>query len=226
MIDQFISLYKKLGYQFDNADNLSLALTHRSASKKHNERLEFLGDAILGMVIANELFRRFPDQPEGNLTRMRASLVKGDTLAQLGQEFALGDVLRLGPGELKSGGHRRSSILADAVEAIIGAIYLEAGLQICEQLILSWFSTRIKKLDPSVHLKDDKTRLQEHLQGQGKALPVYTVIDIKGKSHEQTFSVECRVEGLSNAAVGTGSSRRKAEQQAASMTLETLTNGH
>ena len=226
MIDQYLPLYKKLGYQFELADNLSLALTHRSASKQHNERLEFLGDAILGMVIANELYKRFPEQPEGNLTRMRASLVKGDTLAQLGQEFNLGDVLKLGPGELKSGGHRRASILADAIEAIIGAIYLEAGLPTCESLILSWFDSRIKKLDPSVHLKDDKTRLQEYLQGKGKALPVYTVSDIKGKSHEQVFSVACQVEGLTDTAIGQGSSRRKAEQKAASQMLQRLTNGN
>lgn len=226
MIDPYVTLYKKLGYQFKNVEGLTLALTHRSASKKHNERLEFLGDAILGMVIANALFVRFPEQPEGNLTRMRASLVKGDTLAQLGQEFALGDVLKLGPGELKSGGHRRASILADAVEAIIGAIYLEAGLEQCQSLILSWFSSRLDKLNPDVHLKDDKTRLQEFLQGKGKPLPVYSVKDISGKSHEQVFSVECRVEGLKNVFVGTGSSRRKAEQQAASLALEKLTNGH
>lgn len=225
-IDPYSSLYKKLGYRFENADNLSLALTHRSASKVHNERLEFLGDAILGMVIANALFTRFPAQPEGNLTRMRASLVKGDTLAKLAIEFDLGECLKLGPGELKSGGHRRSSILADAVEAIIGAIYLEAGLQTCEKLVLQWYEPRLNALDPAIHLKDGKTRLQEFLQGRGKALPEYTVIDIKGKSHEQVFSVECRVEGLSTLFVGKGSSRRKAEQKAASLALESLTNGH
>ncbi len=225
-IELYSSLYKKLGYQFKNEDNLALALTHRSASKTHNERLEFLGDAILGMVIANALFARFPEQPEGNLTRMRASLVKGDTLAKLAVEFELGESLKLGPGELKSGGHRRSSILADTVEAIIGAIYLEAGLPKCEELVLKWYETRLNALDPNIHLKDGKTRLQEYLQGRGKALPEYSVTEIKGKSHEQVFSVECRIEGLADLFIGRGSSRRKAEQKAASLALENLTNGN
>lgn len=219
------SLYKKLGYTFKQIDNLALALTHRSAAKIHNERLEFLGDAILGMVIANELFARFPDQPEGSLTRMRSSLVKGDTLAEIAKEFELGDMLKLGPGELKSGGFRRSSILADTVEAIIGAIYLEAGIEVCEPLILRWFEPRLQKLDPSIQLKDDKTRLQEYLQGRKLALPDYKVAEITGKAHDQTFAIECKVTALSAAVIGRGSSRRKAEQQAAKLVLEKLING-
>ena len=223
--NQYQALYNKLGYEFVNADNLTLALTHRSASKKHNERLEFLGDSVLGMVIAHALYQRFPKQPEGNLTRMRASLVKGDTLAEVGKEFALGDLLKLGPGELKSGGFRRASILSDAVEAIIGAIYLESGFDVCEALILKWFKQRIEKLDPNLHLKDDKTRLQEYLQGRKMPLPVYEVVEISGKAHDQTFEVECKVEPLELESVGRGNSRRKAEQHAARLVLEKINRG-
>lgn len=218
-------LYKKLGYTFSKPENLTLALTHRSAAKVHNERLEFLGDAVLGMVIARALFERFPKQPEGNLTRMRASLVKGDTLAELAREFELGELLKLGPGELKSGGFRRSSILADAVEAIIGAIYLEAGQQQCEALILSWFESRIANLNPDLHLKDEKTRLQEYLQGRKQPLPRYEVVEITGKAHDQSFTVSCEVSGLEAPLIGQGSSRRKAEQQAARQALEALHDG-
>lgn len=225
-IGEYAALCKRLGYQYQNIKNLELALTHRSAGKKHNERLEFLGDAVLGMVIAKALYNRFPEQPEGNLTRMRASLVKGDTLAVIGKEFALGEVLKLGPGELKSGGYRRASILADAVEAIIGSIYLESGQERCEKLVLSWFEERLNKLNPNLHLKDDKTRLQEYLQGRKQPLPDYNVTEIQGKSHEQTFSVECAVCGLDKPLVGTGSSRRKAEQHAARQVLEKLTDGN
>lgn len=219
-------LYKKLGYTFDEQKNLTLALTHRSAAKVHNERLEFLGDAVLGMVIARALFERFPKQPEGNLTRMRASLVKGETLAELAREFEIGNLLKLGPGEMKSGGFRRSSILADTVEAIIGAIYLEAGLERCEALILSWFASRITDLNPDLHLKDDKTRLQEFLQGRKLPLPQYDVVEITGKAHDQSFTVSCEVSGLDAPLIGQGSSRRKAEQRAARQALEALHNGN
>lgn len=225
VVDPYLPLYKRIGYTFVNPDNLTAALTHRSAHKKHNERLEFLGDAILGMVIATALYQRFPQQPEGKLTRMRSSLVKGDTLAEVAREFELGDVLLLGPGELKSGGFRRDSILADAVEAIIGAIYLEAGMQTCESLILKWFESRLKALDPDAVSKDDKTRLQEFLQGNKLPLPVYEVTEIKGKSHDQTFYVACSVVGLKDTIVGKGNSRRKAEQRAAKQAFEKLTNG-
>lgn len=225
LVDPYISLYKCLGYTFKDVNNLKQALTHRSASKKHNERLEFLGDAILGMVIAKALYSRFPVQPEGKLTRMRSSLVKGDTLAKVAREFELGELLLLGPGELKSGGFRRDSILADAVEAIIGAIYLEAGMDTCEKLVLKWFAPRIKQLDPEAVSKDDKTRLQEYLQGNKQPLPVYEVTDIKGKSHDQTFYVTCTASGLKRPIVGVGNSRRKAEQKAARQALEKLTHG-
>lgn len=222
MIDPYIKLYKILGYKFSDRANLTLALTHRSAAKQHNERLEFLGDAVLGMVIAKVLFSRFPAQPEGQLTRMRASLVKGDTLAEVAREFELGDLLLLGPGELKSGGFRRDSILADAVEAIIGSIYLEAGLAVCEPLILNWFDSRIVALDPDTAPKDDKTRLQEYLQARKAPLPLYEVVEITGQSHDQTFFVECRVKGLSETLLGKGNSRRRAEQKAAKLAFERL----
>ena len=221
---RYSRLGKTLGYQFKQQDNLVMALTHRSASSKHNERLEFLGDAVLGMIIAERLYKLFPNVPEGNLTRLRSSIVKGDTLAELAREFELGDYLILGSGELKSGGFRRSSILADAVEAIIGAIYLESGIEVVEPLILNWFDERIKKLDPNEHPKDDKTRLQEYLQGRKLPLPSYTVTDIKGKSHDQDFVVECQVPKLKEVVIGKGKSRRKAEQQAARVALEKLTS--
>lgn len=215
-------LCKALGYTFEDVSNLRLALTHRSHNKDHNERLEYLGDAVLGMVIAEALYCRFPKQPEGKLTRMRSTLVKGETLADVAREFELGELLLLGGGELKSGGYRRSSILADAVEAIIGAIYLEAGLETCRSLILKWFDSRIKALDPSAHPKDNKTQLQEFLQGRKRPLPHYHVEKILGKDHDQVFVVMCEVDGLLRAVEGRGSSRRKAEQQAAQTALEKL----
>ena len=224
LVNPYIRLYKRLGYTFADEAKIVEALTHRSASKQHNERLEFLGDAILGMVIAKALYQRFPQQPEGKLTRMRSSLVKGDTLAEVAREFELGELLLLGPGELKSGGFRRDSILADAVESIIGAIYLEAGMTTCESLILDWFACRLKALNPEAVSKDDKTRLQEYLQSNKHPLPLYEVTEIKGKSHDQTFYVECNVEGLKKAVVGSGNSRRRAEQKAAKQAFEKLIN--
>jgi ribonuclease-3 len=224
LVNPYLHLYKRLGYTFANEANMVEALTHRSVSKQHNERLEFLGDAILGMVIAKVLYQRFPKQPEGKLTRMRSSLVKGDTLAEVAREFELGELLLLGPGELKSGGFRRDSILADAVEAIIGAIYLEAGMDQCEALILDWFASRLKALDPEAVSKDDKTRLQEYLQANKHPLPLYEVTEIKGKSHDQTFYVECNVAGIDKAVIGMGNSRRRAEQKAAKQAFEKLTN--
>jgi len=215
-------LYKKIGYTFKESANLELALTHRSFKQTHNERLEYLGDAVLGLVVADELFRRFPKQPEGKLTRMRSTLVKGDTLALVAKEFELGDFLLLGSGELKSGGFRRSSILADTVEAIIGAIYLESGLEICHPLILDWFKSRLDALDPEAHPKDAKTLLQEHLQGKKLPLPLYSVTKIEGKDHDQNFTVECQISSLSKSVVGRGSSRRKAEQNAAKAAYEKL----
>ena len=223
-IDRYARLSQRLGYQFSNVELLQQALTHRSAAKQHNERLEFLGDAVLGMVVAQALFKRFPTVPEGKLTRMRSTLVKGDTLAELGREADVGELLKLGPGELKSGGHRRSSIIADAMEAILGAIYLEAGLDTTAEVILRLWQSRIDKLDPNEHPKDAKPRLQEFLQSRKLPLPVYEVVDISGKDHDQTFVVHCQIESLGKPMKGTGTSRRKAEQQAARNALEKLDN--
>ncbi|MBT81818.1 MAG: ribonuclease III [Alteromonadaceae bacterium] len=221
-IDRYARLSKLLDYRFKDEGLLEQALTHRSAAKKHNERLEFLGDAVLGMVIADALFARFPSVPEGKLTRMRSTLVKGDTLAEMAKEAGVGELRKLGQGELKSGGHRRSSILADAVEAILGAIYLDAGIDTVSKVILSLWSARIDRLDPNEHPKDSKTRLQEYLQSRREPLPVYEVVGISGKDHAQTFEVSCTVAQLEKPVFGTGNSRRKAEQQAAKETLEKL----
>ena len=173
-------LERKIGYQFNDADLIHLALTHRSAAGKHNERLEFLGDSILSFVIADDLYHRFPKVNEGDMSRMRATLVRGHTLAELGREFELGDYLKLGPGELKSGGFRRDSILADAVEAIIGAVYLDSDTEVVRGIILSWYQSRLDAIQPGVSQKDPKTRLQEFLQGRRNPLPVYTVTNIQG----------------------------------------------
>ncbi|GEM76462.1 ribonuclease III [Vibrio sagamiensis] len=218
-------LERKLGYQFKDAEFIHLALTHRSANSKHNERLEFLGDSILSFVIADELYHRFPKVNEGDMSRMRATLVRGHTLAELGREFGLGDYLKLGPGELKSGGFRRDSILADAVEAIIGAIYLDSDIEIVRGIILSWYRSRLDAIQPGVSQKDPKTRLQEFLQGRRKPLPLYTVTNIKGEAHNQEFTVECDVAGVDEPVIGKGTSRRKAEQAAAEIALEQLIHG-
>ncbi|KAB0302748.1 ribonuclease III [Vibrio fortis] len=217
-------LERKIGYQFKDTDLIHLALTHRSAAGKHNERLEFLGDSILSFVIADDLYHRFPKVNEGDMSRMRATLVRGHTLAELGREFALGDYLKLGPGELKSGGFRRDSILADAVEAIIGAIYLDSDTETIRGIILSWYKTRLEAIQPGVSQKDPKTRLQEFLQGRRNPLPVYTVANIKGEAHNQEFTVECKVAGVDKPVIGKGTSRRKAEQAAAETALEQLSN--
>lgn len=218
-------LEKKIGYKFNDADLFHLALTHRSANGKHNERLEFLGDSILSFVIADDLYHRFPKIDEGDMSRMRATLVRGKTLAELGREFVLGDYLKLGPGELKSGGFRRDSILADAVEAIIGAVYLDSDVEEVRRIILSWYQSRIESIEPGVSQKDPKTRLQECLQGRKKPLPIYTVTNIKGEAHNQEFTVSCILAGVDKPVIGIGTSRRKAEQAAAELALEKVTNG-
>ncbi|WP_372869890.1 ribonuclease III [Shewanella sp.] len=215
-------LCRTLGYEFSDIKLLEQALTHRSASNQHNERLEFLGDSILSIVISDALFHQFPKATEGDLSRMRATLVRGDTLAVIAKEFKLGDYLNLGPGELKSGGFRRESILADAVEAIIGAVYLDANLEICRSLLLSWYEKRLAEIKPGVGQKDPKTLLQEYLQGVKKPLPEYLVTLVEGEAHDQTFTVECRVIDIADPVVGVGSSRRKAEQMAAAQVLELL----
>ncbi|MBU2923233.1 ribonuclease III [Colwellia sp. 4_MG-2023] len=215
-------LSKKIGYSFSQPELLVQALTHRSAKGQHNERLEFLGDSILGFVIAKALFDKFPKHNEGDLTRMRSSLVKGVTLAEIGRDFNLGEYLILGPGELKSGGHRRESILEDAIEAIIGAVYLDSNISQCKKLILSWFAQRLDAIKPGNEQKDPKTRLQEYLQGRKIPLPVYDVIDTSGQSHNQHFTVSCITEVVNKEVIAQGTSRRKAEQAAAQEVLAQL----
>lgn len=221
-INQLIKLTKKLGYEFENNARLIEALTHRSKHSLNNERLEFLGDSILGYVISSELYQRFPLASEGQLSRGRASLVKGETLAVLARHMDLGEFLLLGPGELKSGGFRRDSILADTMEAIIGAIYLDGGLESAKRYILTLFAEKLDFLTlENVH-KDPKTKLQEYLQARQLALPEYSVVATSGTDHEQVFEISCKVEGLATPTQGRGTSRRKAEQEAADGALKRL----
>ncbi len=215
-------LSQKLGYTFKDENLLIQALTHRSAKGENNERLEFLGDSILGYIIARELFEKFPKASEGELTRMRSTLVRGVTLADIGRDFELGDCLILGPGELKSGGHRRESILEDAIEAIIGAVFLDSDMTQCRELVLRWFATRLDSTNPGVSQKDPKTRLQEYLQGRRLDLPNYEVIKTTGQSHNQEFTISCTAQGIKEAVIAKGTSRRKAEQAAAQKVLELL----
>ena len=215
-------LSRTLGYSFKDPDLLQAAVTHRSAGSKNNERLEFLGDAVLGHVIAEWLYAEFPEASEGQLSRLRASLVKRETLADIARNLAVGDYLRLGSGELKSGGFRRDSILADALEALFGGIVLDSGFESCRAIIHHLFAGRIDQLSAGDELKDPKTRLQEYLQSRKLDLPVYQVIEVSGKSHSQQFVVECRVDSVQQCSKGAGSSRRRAEQTAAEAMLEQL----
>jgi ribonuclease-3 len=220
---KFVRLQKQLGYQFVQPQLCQQALTHRSVSSKSNyERLEFMGDALLGVVIACYLYERFPSEDEGRLTRLRSTLVRQDSLAAIAKDLKLGEHLILGSGEMKSGGHRRESILADAVEALIGAIYLDSSdLNVLRDVVLKWYEPYLDTLEPKDTLKDPKTRLQELLQGKRLPLPEYTLTAAQGEAHNQTFTVECRVEGAS-ITVGHGHSRRYAEQSAASQLLALL----
>lgn len=215
-------LSKKLNYTFVNIALLERALTHRSKSSSHNERLEFLGDSILNFAISTELYRLFPGQTEGGLTRMRASLVKKEALSDYARQLSLGDFLCLGAGELKSGGHDRDSILADALEAIFGAVYVDGGVDAAKQVILDLYRSGFDAIDPSVELKDAKTRLQEYLQKTVQTIPKYEVLEVKGDQHRQQFIVGCYLPGLSDPVVGEGSNRRQAEQMAASRALNQL----
>ena len=198
------------------------ALTHRSVGTPNNERLEFLGDGLLDFVVAEALFSRFPQEPEGSLSRLRASLVCQDTLARLAKEIGLADHLRLGEGELRSGGYNRPSILADSLEAILGAIYLDQGFQAARTYILGLFQPLLAGLEPGERCKDPKTRLQEWLQGRKKALPKYVVLETTGAAHEKRFEVACEIESPSLRTTGFGPSRRAAEQQAAENALKVL----
>lgn len=222
MIEPLDQLCRKLGCQFTEESLLRQALTHRSAANRNNERLEFLGDALLGFVIADELYRSFPDANEGQLSRLRARLVKKETLAAIARKLELGNYLKLGAGELRTGGHARDSILADSLEAVFAAIYLDSGYRSARKAVLNQYRKRIAELSPEAQGKDPKTRLQEYLQARKKSLPSYTIVEVGGEQHQQYFEVECRVDELNLLCHGSGGSRRKAEQMAASHILELL----
>jgi len=213
-------LSKKLGYEFTNLEFLQRALTHRSVGAKNNERLEFLGDSLVNFMIADVLFHEYTKLAEGDMSRIRAHLVKGETLAKIGIEYNLSDFLVLGPGELKSGGFRRDSIIADSVEAIIAAVYEDGGLDKCRALVGHLYKQRLEELDPKKIGKDSKTRLQELLQSFQEPLPEYSIISVNGAAHDQAFTISCYVAKLNTKFEATASSRRKAEQKAAAIALK------
>lgn len=214
----------QLGYEPRDPALFRAALTHRSAAGPNNERLEFLGDAVLNLVVAHHLYAAFPEATEGDLSRLRSRVVSGEPLAEVAASLALGEALQLGSGELKTGGFRRHSILADALEAVCGALYLDGGLAAAEAVIERLFGPRIAALPAPHELKDAKTRLQEYLQSRGITLPRYKVERIEGEPHAQTFHVTCEVPALRLAATGQGSSRRRAEQEAAERILSAVEN--
>lgn len=216
-------LSKRLTYSFVNCSLLTQALTHRSYGALNNERLEFLGDGALNFIIANQLYQRFPRLAEGDLSRLRAQLVKEVTLSELALTLELGDLLKLGEGELKSAGWRRPSILADALEAIIGAAYLDGGFNAAETIVLALYTDKLTTIDPKAIDKDPKSLLQELLQSRKIAVPEYTVTHTEGEAHAQKFIVECTVPKLNIRTVGEGTSRRIAEQQAAQIALQSAT---
>lgn len=216
-------LENKLGYRFKDPAVFQQALTHRSAGPLHNERLEFLGDAVLGLVVSRWLYDKFPEAPEGDLSRLRARLVRKETLAGLARELELGSLLKVGPGEKASGGSRKDSMLADAVEALIGAFYLDGGFAVAEAQVMQLLQSRLGRLgDAPPDTRDPKTRLQELLQAKGQDLPVYAVESMTGKAHARHFRVSCTVALLGQPGLGEGSSRRAAEQAAAAAVLESL----
>lgn len=224
--DKSRRLMKVLAHNFQDPALLRLAISHRSSGVDHNERLEFLGDSILNFVIAAELYSRFPAAREGDLTRLRAGLVRGLTLAEIARELKLGEYLSLGMGEQRSGGHQRDSILADALEAIIGALYLDANIELCRARLLEWYKTRLDALvlAPGGSSKDAKTRLQEYLQARHMSLPEYQVQQVGGDPHNPVFEVYCSIALLPSPLVGIANTRRQAEQNAADAALEALKN--
>ena len=221
MASELARLQTTLTYKFKNIQLLKRALTHRSFGADNNERLEFLGDALLDLIIGESLLKQYPEADEGELSRMRSSIVNKSSLAGIGREWNLGDYVLLGAGELKSGGNSRDSILADAVEALVAAVYLDGGLVGCQRMVDAWMLDFIRKPETGQN-KDAKTLLQEKMQASGHDLPVYKVVAIDGDAHAQSFLVECWAEGVERAHEGRGSSKRAAEQQAASEVLKSL----
>ena len=226
--NSYQQLERNLGYRFGELALLEQALTHRSHSRQHNERMEFLGDALLSAFVAEELCERFPEVREGTLTRFRASLVKKESLASLAQGMGLGDSLRLGGGELKSGGRQRASILADALEAVICAVYLDSSFEQCRQVVLQWYASRFDQLSPEAEQRDPKTQLQEWLQSRQRPLPVYRLIaegndeKVPAGQSEVLFRIGCRIDGCADEIVAVAETRRLAEQAAAQVALERL----
>lgn len=201
-----------LGSDFLKTPHFKRAMTHRSASSKHNERMEFLGDSILGLVVSDALYHRLPEASEGYLSRLRASLVNESMLAEISTELRLGELLKLGTGEIKSGGINRKSILADALEALIASVYLERGIDSAREFVLALYTDHLKSLPQEDELKDPKSRLQEYLQSKGHNLPEYNLVSATGDAHRQTFTVECKIASLNITTTGASSSRRRAEQ--------------
>lgn len=217
-------LVKHLGYRFNEPGLLRQALTHRSHGAQHNERLEFLGDSVLNCSIARALFDQFPDLPEGTLSRLRANLVCQESLADIAVELKLGEHLLLGEGELKSGGFRRPSILADALESIFGAIFMDGGFEAARGVVMQLFSSKLREIDPKVSGKDAKTQLQEWLQGHRYPVPDYQLAGTTGEAHDQEFVVACAIPALKLSTEGRGKSRRAAEQEAARLALAQVEN--
>jgi ribonuclease-3 len=215
-------LQTRIGYTFSQPDLLQQALTHRSFSAINNERLEFLGDSVLNFIIAHQLFNLFPHLPEGDLSRLRAKLVKEASLAEIATSLHLGDALKLGEGELKSAGWRRPSILADALEAIVGAVYLDGGFDAAQQVVALLYREKLQTIDPKSIDKDAKSQLQEYLQSKKMDLPEYQVVSIEGEAHAQTFTVQCFIKKLKLTTTGVGTSRRVAEQQAAQLAMDSI----
>jgi len=217
-------LQKQLGYEFKQPALLKQALTHRSYASNNNERLEFLGDGVLNFIVAHQLYQRFQKLPEGDLSRLRAQLVKEATLFEIALTLKIGELLNLGEGELKSAGWRRPSILSDALEAIIGATYLDSGFDVVETLVCKLYEERLENIDPKSIDKDAKSKLQEYLQSKKMDLADYSIISIEGEAHAQTFKVSCIINKLKITTLGEGVSRRNAEQQAAELALEEISS--
>ncbi|WDI78873.1 ribonuclease III [Candidatus Purcelliella pentastirinorum] len=213
------SLQKKIGYTFSNQKILKQTLTHRSANKQHNERMEFLGDAILNYVISSTLYKNFPTIREGNMSRIRSNLVNGNTLTIIAKEFTLGQYLNLGPGEIKNKGFKKKSILANSIEALIGGIFLDSNIITIEKIILKWYKKKLQNIYPNKIFKDPKTRLQEYLQKMNLPLPSYSLIKMEGITHEQKFTIQCKINNKTDLILGIGLSKKKAEQEAAKQAL-------
>jgi len=222
MNENFEELYTKLHYHFNDPSLMKQALTHRSKGSQHNERLEFLGDSIINCIVAEVLYQQFPEATEGDLSRWRAVLANRESLGDLARQFDLGHYLYLGPGELKSGGEQRQSILSCAIEAVVGAMYLDGGFEVTRKTVLQWYEPLLQSLSSASSHKDPKTLLQEYLQAKHLPLPLYQIDDIQGAAHKQMFIISCSVEGLPEKTVGRGTSRRRAEQAAAEAMLGVL----